>query len=139
MPGLKIPALLFLPAMKLNKDLMAASATPLVLAILAEGDSYGYAIIKRVKELSDGQLEWTDGMLYPVLHRLERQDYIKARWGTAETGRKRKYYQLTDNGRAQLLEHRQQWQTVDQALRLVWNRLVPEHLVPVNSVVCWHA
>lgn len=125
--------------MKLNKDLMAASATPLVLAILAEGDSYGYAIIKRVKELSDGQLEWTDGMLYPVLHRLERQDYIKARWGTAETGRKRKYYQLTDNGRAQLLEHRQQWQTVDQALRLVWNRLVPEHLVPVNSVVCWHA
>lgn len=125
--------------MKLNKDLMAASATPLVLAILAEGDSYGYAIIKRVKELSDGQLEWTDGMLYPVLHRLERQDYIKARWGTAETGRKRKYYQLTDNGRAQLLEHRQQWQTVDQALRLVWNRLVAEHLVPVNSVVCWHA
>lgn len=125
--------------MKLNKDLMAASATPLVLAILAEGDSYGYAIIKRVKELSDGQLEWTDGMLYPVLHRLERQDYIKARWGTAETGRKRKYYQLTDNGRAQLSEHRQQWQTVDQALRLVWNRLVPEHLVPVNSVVCWHA
>jgi len=121
--------------MKLNKDLMAASATPLVLAILAEGDSYGYAIIKRVKELSDGQLEWTDGMLYPVLHRLERQDYIKARWGTAETGRKRKYYQLTDNGKAQLAEHRQQWQTVDQALRLVWSRLVQGATVPVISGV----
>jgi len=121
--------------MKLNKDLMAASATPLVLAILAEGDSYGYAIIKRVKELSDGQLEWTDGMLYPVLHRLERQDYIMARWGTAETGRKRKYYQLTDNGKAQLAEHRQQWQTVDQALRLVWSRLVQGATVPVISGV----
>jgi len=121
--------------MKLNKDLMAASATPLVLAILAEGDSYGYAIIKRVKELSDGQLEWTDGMLYPVLHRLERQEYIMARWGTAETGRKRKYYQLTDNGKAQLAEHRQQWQTVDQALRLVWSRLVQGATVPVISGV----
>jgi len=121
--------------MKLNKDLMAASATPLVLALLAEGDSYGYAIIKRVKELSDGQLEWTDGMLYPVLHRLERQDYIMARWGTAETGRKRKYYQLTDNGKAQLAEHRQQWQTVDQALRLVWSRLVQGATVPVISGV----
>jgi hypothetical protein len=54
------------------KDLMAASSTPIVLAILAEGDSYGYAILKRVRELSGGRLEWTDGMLYPVLHRLER-------------------------------------------------------------------
>ena len=57
----------------MSKDLVAASATPLVLAILAEGDSYGYAIIKRVAELSGGHLQWTDGMLYPVLHRLERQ------------------------------------------------------------------
>ena len=59
--------------MDMGKDLVAASATPLVLAILAEGDSYGYAIIKRVAELSGGHLQWTDGMLYPVLHRLERQ------------------------------------------------------------------
>ena len=58
--------------MHIDKDLVAASATPLVLAILAEGESYGYAILKRVRELSDGELEWTDGMLYPLLHRLER-------------------------------------------------------------------
>jgi DNA-binding PadR family transcriptional regulator len=106
--------------MNINKDLMAASATPLVLAILAEGDSYGYAIIKRVKDLSDGQLQWTDGMLYPVLHRLERLDFIKARWGKSETGRKRKYYRLTTLGKTQLGEHRQQWHAVDQALRMVW-------------------
>ena len=111
--------------MNINKDLMAASATPLVLAILAEGDSYGYAITKRVRELSDGQLEWTDGMLYPVLHRLERLEFIKARWGKSETGRKRKYYQLTSQGKAQLAEHRQQWQAVDHALRLVWNIMAP--------------
>jgi DNA-binding PadR family transcriptional regulator len=75
--------------MDLGKDLVAASATPLVLAILAEGDNYGYAILKRVTELSGGRLQWTDGMLYPVLHRLERQGLAAARWGTAESGRRR--------------------------------------------------
>src|SRR6478752_3952992 len=103
--------------MDMSKDLVAASATPLVLAILAEGDSYGYAIIKRVSELSGGALQWTDGMLYPVLHRLERLGYIEGRWGTSETGRKRKYYRLTSLGRDQLAEQRQQWQAVDTALR----------------------
>ena len=106
--------------MELNKDLVAASATPLVLAILAEGDSYGYAIIKRVAELSRGQLQWTDGMLYPVLHRLERQDLVAAKWGVSETGRKRKYYRVTRLGREQLATQKEQWQTVDKALRGLW-------------------
>ncbi len=106
--------------MDINKDLVAASATPLVLAILAEGDSYGYAILKRVNELSGGNLQWTDGMLYPVLHRLERQGHIRGKWDTSETGRKRKYYHLTAQGKAQLMDQRQQWQTVDSALRNIW-------------------
>src|SRR5918997_1639215 len=106
--------------MDINKELVAASATPLVLAILAEGDSYGYAILKRVSELSGGDLQWTDGMLYPVLHRLEGRGHIKGKWGTSETGRKRKYYHLTSRGKAQLAEQRQQWQMVDAALRNIW-------------------
>jgi PadR family transcriptional regulator, regulatory protein PadR len=106
--------------MDVNKDLVAASATPLVLAILAEGDSYGYAILKRVNELSGGNLQWTDGMLYPVLHRLERQGHIRGKWDSSETGRKRKYYHLTVQGKAQLAEQRQQWQMVDSALRNIW-------------------
>ncbi len=106
--------------MELGKDLVAASATPLVLGILAEGDSYGYAIIKRVSKLSGGNLQWTDGMLYPVLHRLERQGLVAAKWGQSETGRRRKYYRLTKSGRAQLNQHRQQWQAVDKTLRGVW-------------------
>jgi DNA-binding PadR family transcriptional regulator len=110
--------------MEIPKDLVAASATPLVLAILAEGDSYGYAIIKRVSDLSGGALQWTDGMLYPVLHRLERLGYIEGRWGTSETGRKRKYYRLTSLGRDQLAEQRQQWQAVDTALRNVWRAMM---------------
>ena len=111
--------------MSINKELVAASSTPLVLAILAEGDSYGYAILKRVRELSGGALEWTDGMLYPVLHRLERSGLVEARWDQAETGRRRKYYSITQNGREQLAEERRQWHTVDQALRNIWSAMAP--------------
>ncbi len=106
--------------MDMSKDLVAASATPLVLAILAEGDSYGYAIIKRVTELSGGHLQWTDGMLYPVLHRLERQGHVAAKWSASENGRRRKYYRITKEGRAQLAAQRQQWQVVDETLRGIW-------------------
>jgi PadR family transcriptional regulator, regulatory protein PadR len=106
--------------MDFGKGLVAASATPLVLAILAEGDSYGYAIIKRVGELSNGHLNWTDGMLYPVLHRLERQGVVAAKWGESKSGRKRKYYRITKLGRAQLAAQKQQWQVVDQTLRGIW-------------------
>jgi PadR family transcriptional regulator PadR len=109
--------------MEINKDLMAASSTPIVLAILAEGDSYGYAILQRVRELSEGRMEWTDGMLYPVLHRLERLGHVEARWEVAASGRRRKYYRLTAPGRAQLAEERRQWQTVDATLRGLWQAL----------------
>lgn len=109
--------------MDINKDLIAASSTPIVLAILAEDDSYGYAILKRVRELSAGRMDWTDGMLYPVLHRLERLGHIKAAWQVAETGRRRKYYSITPAGRKQLIEERRQWQAVDETLRGIWQAL----------------
>jgi PadR family transcriptional regulator PadR len=109
--------------MEINKDLIAASSTPIVLAILAEGDSYGYAILKRVREVSGGHMEWTDGMLYPVLHRLERLGHVEAQWKIAESGRRRKYYRLTPGGRAQLAEEHRQWQTVDATLRGIWHSL----------------
>lgn len=109
--------------MNINKDLVAASSTPLVLAILAEGDSYGYAILKRVRELSDGALEWTDGMLYPVLHRLEKSGMIESRWEKSETGRRRKYYTVTGEGMEQLVDERRQWRAVDDALRQIWSAL----------------
>jgi len=109
--------------MEINKDLIAASSTPIVLAILAEGDNYGYAILQRVREVSSGQMEWTDGMLYPVLHRLERLGHVEARWEVAESGRRRKYYRITSQGQAQLAEERRQWQAVDATLRGIWQAL----------------
>ena len=106
--------------MRIDKDLVAASATPLVLAILAEGESYGYAILKRVRELSDGELEWTDGMLYPLLHRLGRLGYVTTEWRTPPEGRRRRYYLITADGRAALAEQRRQWVAVTRALGDVW-------------------
>jgi PadR family transcriptional regulator PadR len=104
----------------IDKDLVAASATPLVLAILAEGESYGYAILKRVRALSGGELEWTDGMLYPLLHRLGRLGYVTTEWRTSPEGRHRKYYMLTDDGRGALADQQRQWIAVTRALNDIW-------------------
>jgi DNA-binding PadR family transcriptional regulator len=106
--------------MQIDKDLVAASATPLVLGILADGDSYGYALLKRVRELSDGELDWTDGMLYPLLHRLQRLGLVTAEWQAPPEGRRRKYYAVTEAGHAALAEHKRQWVAVTRALSEAW-------------------
>jgi DNA-binding PadR family transcriptional regulator len=105
---------------RIDKDLIAASATPLVLAILDEGESYGYAIRKRVRALSGGELEWTDGMLYPLLHRLHRLGYVTTEWRTPPGGRRRRYYTITAAGRVALADQQRQWETVSRALNGVW-------------------
>jgi PadR family transcriptional regulator PadR len=105
---------------RIDKDLVAASATPLVLGILSEGDLYGYAILKRVSELSGGGMQWTDGMLYPLLHRLERLGYVSSSWGMSEAGRRRKHYAITTAGRHLLAERQKQWSILADALRQVW-------------------
>src|SRR5437773_1807016 len=86
----------------LSKELVAASTVPLVLSVLAEGESYGYALIQRVRELSGGRIEWTEGMLYPVLHWMEEKGLIESDWRESDTGRKRKYYHLRKEGRKAL-------------------------------------
>lgn len=104
----------------LNKELVAASTVPLVLSILAEGENYGYALIRRVRELSGGRIEWTEGMLYPVLHWLEEQGLIESEWKQADTGRKRKYYQLRPRGKTALAAEKTQWLTVHATLTQLW-------------------
>ena len=106
--------------MKLEKELVAASSIPLVLSVLTEGESYGYAIIQRVRELSGGKIEWTDGMLYPVLHWLEDQDLVSSRWGESESGRKRKYYSLKSEGRRALRQQKEQWLLVNSVMNQLW-------------------
>lgn len=106
--------------MKLEKELVAASSVPLILSILSEGESYGYAIIQRVRELSGGKIEWTDGMLYPVLHWLEKQRLVRSRWTKSESGRKRKYYSLQPEGKQELQQQKEQWTLITATLNQVW-------------------
>ena len=106
--------------MRIGKDLVAASATPVVLGILAEGESYGYAILQRITELSGGELEWSDGMLYPLLHRLERLGHVESEWRQSSVGRPRKHYRLSAQGAAALAEQRKQWSVVGGVLDKVW-------------------
>src|SRR6266567_7607729 len=106
--------------MKVAKDLVAASATPMVLGILAEGESYGYAILRRINELSGGELDWTEGLLYPLLHRLERLGRVESSWQSVSGERRRKYYRITDTRLAELAEQRRQWNTVVDALKEIW-------------------
>src|SRR5215472_16338916 len=101
-------------AAMIAKELVAASTEPLILSLLSKGESYGYAHIQEVKRLSGEENEWTDGMLYPVLHRMEREGWIQSRWGEAETGRKRKYYSLKKEGLKALEQQRDQWVTVSK-------------------------
>jgi len=102
------------------KELVAASSEALILSLLSRGESYGYAIIQEVKARSNDHLQWTDGMLYPVLHRMENNGWIKSRWVESENGRKRKYYSLRKDGRHALNEQREQWLKVHSVLAGLW-------------------
>ncbi len=106
----------------IKKDLIAASSTPLVLLILQNGESYGYEIIQRVRVLSGEKLNWTDGMLYPVLHRLEKEGKVEPTWRNSKTGRRRKYYSIKNAGVETLKEERHQWDAVNGALGKLWGK-----------------
>jgi len=104
----------------ISKALIAASTKPMILSILQEGENYGYQIIQSVKRVTQGKLEWSDGMLYPVLHRLEKDGLIQAQWRLSDEGRRRKYYKITEQGRAELEAEMEQWMSVHQALSSLW-------------------
>ena len=104
----------------ISKNLTAASSKPIILGILKQGNSYGYLIIKKIKELSGGKMEWSDGMLYPVLHRLEKEGLIQSNWMMSEDSRPRKYYEITEVGKKALTEEKNQWVQVNAVLNLLW-------------------
>ena len=104
----------------ISKHLIAASSKPLVLAILKRGESYGYQIIRKVRDVSRGSMEWSDGMLYPVLHRLEKEGLIASQWKMSEEGRPRRYYNITPEGLKALETEMSMWHTVHAAVCAAW-------------------
>ena len=104
----------------IEKELVAASTEPLILSLLSRGESYGYELIQEVKRLSENNIRWTDGMLYPVLHRMEHKRWIKSRWVEIQNGRKRKYYSIKKDGRQALKKKREQWSALNSVLSGLW-------------------
>ncbi len=104
----------------ISKELVAASTRPLVLGVLSKGEDYGYSIIQKVREMSDDEIEWTEGMLYPVLHRLEKEGHILSKWKTSDAGRRRKYYRVSAKGTKSLRREREQWFAVHTTLTKLW-------------------
>ena len=110
---------------KISKELVGASAVPIILSILDKNESYGYEIMQKVKELSESRIEWKEGSLYPVLHKLEKNGYIKSLWKMAENGRHRKYYAINKKGRKALQEEIENWKLVHTMLTELWANLTP--------------
>lgn len=111
----------------ISKNLTAASTKAIILGILKQGNSYGYLIIKKIKELSKGKMQYSDGMLYPVLHRLEKEGLIRSNWAMEKDAKPRKYYEITELGKKALAAEQEQWQQVNSVMQAVWN-LKPTNL-----------
>ena len=104
----------------ISKNLIAASTKPIILSLLFRGESYGYQILQRIRQVAGGKLAWSSAMLYPVLHRLEKDGLIQSQWKLSGEGRMRKYYHLTDLGRKELSVEKEQWLSVHNALQDLW-------------------
>jgi DNA-binding PadR family transcriptional regulator len=103
-----------------SKDLVAASSKIFILSILMNGESYGYKILQAVKLLTDGQWVWSDGLIYPLLHKLEEKKYISSRWEQIENKRNRRYYSITEKGMEFLEISTTEWKFVNASLQKVW-------------------
>ena len=99
-------------------DLIQGTLDVLILKSLATEPRHGWAIAKRIQSASRDVLQIKQGSLYPALHRLEQQGFIRAEWQTGESGRETKVYSLTPAGREQLDEELTQWERLSAAIRL---------------------
>jgi DNA-binding PadR family transcriptional regulator len=109
---------------KLSRELNAAASEPAILAILNQGENYGYAIIQKIRVRSNERMQWTEGMLYPVLHRMEAKGLIRSRWVDGEGGPRRKFYKITAKGGKKLTAAKEEWATINGTLNSLWNERV---------------
>lgn len=105
----------------ISKELLGASAIPIILSVLKNGDSYGYEIVQRVKELTNGEIKWQEPSIYPVLKKLESSGMIKSYWKVQQGERPRKYYSILSEGKVQLEQNMQEWQLVHSVFGRLWN------------------
>src|SRR5436309_11304338 len=99
-----------------SKELLKGAADTLVLSSFRDGEKYGYQVVKELELRSAGFFRLKEGTLYPILHRLETQGLLAARWQTMPNGSERRYYSLTSKGRRALSEKLTEWQSFSQAV-----------------------
>lgn len=99
-----------------NRELVKGSTALLVLQLLNESDMYGYQLVKEIEKRSDNHIQMKEGTLYPALHKLEKQEYVDCYWQDQTKGPARKYYQITDHGKAILAERTSEWHRYVQVM-----------------------
>ena len=104
----------------ISKELVGASAAPLILSMLKNGDSYGYEIVQKVKELTKDEIKWKEASIYPVLKKLENNGMIKSYWKVQEGERPRKYYTILADGKEQLEQNMHEWELVHAVFGKLW-------------------
>ena len=104
-------------------DLVQGTLDLLILKTLSLEPKHGWAIAKRIQQISNEVLQVQQGSLYPALHRLEQQGWIRAKWNESETGRQAKFYSLTAAGRAQLEKEKESWKRLSTAIDVVIDSL----------------
>ena len=104
----------------ISKELVGASAIPIILSVLRNGDSYGYEIVQSVKELTHGEIKWKEASIYPVLKKLESSGMIKSYWKVLENERPRKYYTILADGKKQLEQNKYEWELVQAVFGKLW-------------------
>jgi PadR family transcriptional regulator, regulatory protein PadR len=104
---------------KARNDALSGTLTLLVLRTLSLGEMHGYAISSRIQQMSNDLLRVEEGSLYPALHRMEQDGWISSSWGTTESNRRARFYQLTAAGHEQLARELDSWRRITTGVSLV--------------------
>ncbi len=105
----------------ISKELIGASAIPIILSILKNGDNYGYEIVLKVKQLTNNEIKWKEASIYPVLKKLESKGYIKSYWKVQNNERPRKYYTILAEGKKQFEHNMHEWELINSLFGKLWN------------------
>jgi PadR family transcriptional regulator, regulatory protein PadR len=105
--------------MKFRRELVGGTTATLILSVLNTGSAHGYEIVRRISELSDGIFEWQEGTIYPALHKLEAKELIRGEWVEASSGKMRRVYSITDDGRQALVSDAKEWSVYSKAVESI--------------------
>ena len=110
---------------KINSDLLRGHTDTIILNLLQSGDKYGYEITKLISSNSGGEYELKEATMYSSLKRMESEGYITSYWGDETQGGRRKYYKITNSGKAHLKEKQQEWKLFSSAVdKVIWEGAV---------------